>query len=279
MIYAILATLGFSAYVIINKEVFSRLKLSVKNYVPLLFVFLFLISLALFPRFGEIQSEALSLRYITLFVVMIILALTWNRLYYSGMKKESLVEFELITMLYPLATIFLAAVFLPFERDIHIFIAGVVAGLALLFSHLKKDHIHFKKMEAVLLWCVVLMASEQIMQRYLLEVYSPIALYAVRTGIMALIYPFYLKPNWKEFNVKVVGSIFLLAVIAIFFISMQLYAYKSLGVEFTILVFMLQPILVFIYAMIARGEKFKGKKILAALVIITAIIYAYLMKG
>lgn len=278
MLYAILATLGFSAYVVLNKEVFSRTKLSVRNYVPLLFVFLFLISFALFPWFGEIKPEALSLKYIGLFALMILLVISWNKLYYNGLKKESLVEFELITMLYPLATIFLAAILLPYERNIHIFLAGVIAGLVLIFSHIKSHHVHFRKMELVLLWCVILMAAEQIIQRYLLEVYSPIALYCIRTGVVALIYPFMFRPNWKEFNFKIIGSVFLLGALAVFFTAMQLYAYQTIGVAFTILILLIQPVLVFTYGRIIRGEKFKGRKILAALVIIAAIIYANFMR-
>lgn len=279
MLYAILAALGYSAYVIYNKEVFVRLNLSVRNYVPLLFVFLFIISLALFPWFGKIDAEAFSFKYLGLMVLTVVLAIGWNKLFYAGLKKENLAEFELITMLYPLATIFLAAFLIPKEWNINIFIAGLVGGLALLFSHLQHHHLHFKKMETALLWCVVLMGLEAIVQRYLLEVYSPVALYCVRTGIMMLFYPLILKPNWKEINTKQVVATLILAAIAVFFMAMQFYSYINLGVGFTVLVLLIQPILVFAYAMIIRGEKFQARKIVAALIIIMAIVYAYIMKG
>lgn len=275
MLYAILAALGFAAYVIYNKEVFVRFNFSVRNYVPLLFIFLFVISLALFPWLGEIKPEALNLKYLGLLGLTVILAIGWNKLFYAGLKKENLAEFELITMLYPLVTIFLAAVFIPKEWNIHIFIAGVIGGLALVFSHIKYHHLRFKKMETTLLWCVLLMGAEAIVQRYLLDVLSPIAFYTIRTGIMMLVYPFILKPHWKEFNKTQIGAAFVLAAIAVFFMVMQFYSFIKLGVGFTVLAILIQPILVFSYALIIRGEKFQARKIIAAVIIIMAIIYAY----
>lgn len=278
MIYAIIAGIVQAVYIIASKELFLKKRISVNLYTSLLFMGLFLVSLAIFPYLGKIDPGFWQTKYILLFILMVLVVVAWNCMYYKALNKEKITEFELIAMTYPLITVFLATILLPFERSWQIIIAGLVASMALILSHIRKHHLRFGEIDRLLLLAIFLMAIEAVLDRYLLEVLSPVALYCFRTGFVALILPFVLKPNYRETDFKKVGTISLLSISAVCFFSLQLYSYQKIGVAFTVLIMLIQPILVFIYAMHIKGEKFQIKKVIAAIIIVISIIYAYLTK-
>lgn len=278
MTFAILAAVIEFIYIVGTRRFLALKKhVNYKTFLLVLFIALFLGSLAFWPSFGHVNASFLSLKYILIFIALIVVAVLWNLLYYRGLHEEKLVEFELITMVYPLATIILASIFLPQEFDLQIFFAGIIATLALIFSHIKYHHLRFNKIEKKLLWTVVLMAIESILVRYLLEVMSPLSLYCVRTGVMLAVFLVIFRKEVKliKSNIYLVYQI-VLAIFGIGFMVFEFEAYTRIGVSFTILVLLLTPVLTFLWAHFKEKESFPIKKMLAAAVIIAAIIYAYL---
>lgn len=280
MLFAFLAAIFESIYVIGTKKLLVlKERVDYSAFLIVLFVFLFFGTLILWPFFGYISSDFFQLKYFLLIGLLVILSVFWNILYYRCLHEEKLVEFELIIMVYPLATIFLASIFIPREFSIHIFIAGIVASIALILSHIKRKHIAFNKIEKKLLFTVFLMASEAIVARYLLDVMSSVSLYAIRTGLMLGVFLVLFRSHIHRIKInKIIFYQFLLALLAIAFTVFLLEGYIRIGVAFTILIMLLQPIITFIWAHFKDKEPFPLKKIIAAGIIIGAIVYAYLFK-
>jgi drug/metabolite transporter (DMT)-like permease len=131
---------------------------------------------------------------------------------------------------------------------------------------------------------------EAVLVKELLFLYSPLALYMVRTlGIFIVLFIWYLflapyikgEPrltfsNWQAKNYKLCFVIALLAVLQMVF---TYYGYKHFGVVFTTIVLTLGPILTYIADVIILKERLKKRIVLAAIVILACVAYANIALG
>jgi drug/metabolite transporter (DMT)-like permease len=272
MLVVLLSALANTGSILLDKFILSRQKMKLSDYIPLLFAFLFIITLVTLPWLGAVNSIlAFNRIYIFFVVLMALLAIMWNILYYQGLRKEKLVEFELTT---PLVTVLMAALFFPEEFNIRIFLASIVGSLALFISHLKKSHFQFNKYAIHLLLAVVLIAMESMVQRELLYVYSPAALYALRTGMLALFFAAYYRPKMHDVHDQNFKTVFATAFMGTFFMITRLYGFESLGVTLTTLVLLLSPILVTWFDAKVNGTQIKPKTFVAFGVILVCVLYA-----
>jgi drug/metabolite transporter (DMT)-like permease len=214
-----------------------------------------------------------------LYAMMIIVAFLWNILYYRDVKAEEVNEFELILMLNPLVVILLATLFFQSERNIQIVGASLLASLALIAAHVKREHIRFSKASIGLIFCVLLMSFETILHRYLLDIFSPASLYFSRTVILFIIFALLYRPNPKNIGWAGVGLIAFTGIEgAIQFIA-RFYGYKDAGVVITTLMLTIAPILVYFAAYAYFREKISKKMIIAGIVILACIIWATIAHG
>jgi len=281
-----IAALSSAVGVILNKIVLSSQKVGHRPFVIFLFFSLFAMSGLLYPFGGKIEARAFSSPYLLLLLLVILIATVYNIIFYHALEKEKVLEWELIVMLAPLATILLASVFLRVERNLGVFLAGLVASAALIGSHLKRLHLQFDNFQRKLLFYLILYPAEAILIKELLFLYSPVALYMVRTlGVaVALSIWYYLlapvfcnepKPSFKKWTKK--NLLWCLAISALAVLQMVLtyYGYWHFGIVFTTIVLTLGPILTYIATVLILKERLKKRIILAAVVILACIIYAH----
>lgn len=275
IIFPILAALLGSLATLGEKEVLSRLKVDYRLFTASLFLFLFLFSATTGLFIGKISSpEIFAPQYILLFLAMITVAVSWNLLLYRGLQHQSLTEFELITMSKPIFVILFASILLPAERNLQVFVAALVASLALFFSHIRQNHLTFNSYSQGLLLYLFLSSTENVLIKLLLEVYSPTALYAARTGIIFLVLLLVIRPHFTKLDKKDILAISLLSLLGTAFMIIQFTSFDQFGIVFTALYLTLLPILVYLFAVVFLKEKLKLRVILASLVILGAIIYA-----
>lgn len=280
MLAGIIATITQAFGVTLDKVVLSYRKIPVKDFVPIVFFFLCFFTLpALFFR-GSINWQIfLTLKYIIFYFLMIIIAVLWNILYYHGVRSERVQEFELILMLNPLIVILLAAFFFPAERNLQIIVAGIVASFALIFAHLKREHLVFSKTALWLIVCVVLMSVETIMHRVLLNFISPAALYFSRTLLLLLFFTLFYRPNISGLNRASIGLIALNGLLGATQFVARFYGYRDAGVIITTLILTLAPILIYLAAYLYFKEKINKKIIFAGLIILISIAWAVIAHG
>ncbi len=279
MFSVLLASLAYAGNILIDKIVLSRRKVAISDYIPLLFVFIFFCTLLTLPWLGGINwALAASRTYGFYFILMILLAIMSNIFYYQGLKKEKLLEFELISMLTPLFIVLMAAVFFPEEFNLPVMIAALVGTLALFLSHLRKHHLDFGKYEIHLLLAVILMAMEVMVQQELLAVYSPATLYALRTGTLALFFTIYYKPNIKTIADFDFRMVFLAAALASIYFILRLYGFQIIGITFTTLILLISPILVAWISARANNEHIQRRSIIAFIVILLSVAVAAVLQ-
>lgn len=275
--FPFIATLTQAGGIIIDKIILTRRQVSLHIFVPILFLFLFLLTAICYPFLGKISADFFQPYYLLLFLAMIIVAIVWNVFYYRGVQAEKVHEFELIVMFQPLLTILLATIFLQSERNLNLGIISIIAALALIIAHLRKNHLEFSPNSIGLILSVVLMSVELIIIKLLLNVLSPVALYALRTGIIFLFFLFYYRPHLSRVADHNFGLIFLTSFLGTAQMVTKFYGFQEFGVIYTSLILILSPILVYIVSTIFLHENLKMRTIISALVILGCIVYATMM--
>lgn len=272
--FPFVAAVADAVSVIIDKIALGKQRLPLKHFIPLLFIFLFILTSILVPFLGGIDYEmAIQEKYLFFFGLMIALAVTWNIFYYQSIQKEKLHEHEMIIMLFPAVTILLASILLPGEYDRRIFIASMAAAGALAVSRLEGGHFKFNQYSINLVVAVMLMATEILIIKELLKVYSPVSLYALRTGVLGLFFILYYRPKLKDTPRESVLYVLASAGLGALFMILRFYGYKDLGVVHTTLILIMSPFLVYLASAKFFGEKIKLRAKVAAIIIMICITY------
>lgn len=279
MFSAILASIGYAGGVVVDKIILSLNRISTRIFIPLLFAFLAGITLIFVPFLGKLDFSKLTLWYAALFIAMLVVAVIWNIYYYEGLQKENLHEFELIMLFSPIATIIFAEAFLPSERNLGVFIAGLVASAAFLFSRLKSHHLAISKTAKGTILAMVLISFESVLIRLLLDVFSPVILYFLRTLVITAVFYIMYKPKLSTVPAKMIWATALSASFGVLQMVLKYYGFKSLGVIETTMILLLGPFLVYTFSYFYFQERFHYKKdIYCAIVVVLCILYTTLIK-
>lgn len=279
MIQALLAAIGYAGGISIDKILISREKISQRIYLPLGFLLLTVITALFLPKFGNINWSAFSFIYFLVFVLLILVAVTWNRHYYTSIQKESLHEFELIMLLSPIVTIILAMILLPNERNMHVIVAGLIASGVFVWSRFKSHHLQISLTEKGTIYAMILMSLESILIKELLNVFSPVSLYFIRTLIVAVVFILMYKPDLLIVPKKMMVLTTLSAGFGVLQMVLKFYGFASLGVIETTMILLLGPFFVYLFSYFYFHETANFKKDLScAVVVIACIIYGVVIK-
>jgi len=281
MLSALLASIGYAGGIIIDKMTLSVFRVSIKSYLVLLFTFLAGVTLVFLPFLGDVDSSFFTnFPYILLFILMLVVAVTYNILSSQSLQKENLHEYELIMLLTPLATIIFASIFLPSERDWGVIIAGIIASLAFLASRWRRHHFIVSKNAKRTLLAMTLIAFESILIKGLLDYFSPAALYFARTSLIAITYYMIYKPkNFSVVPLKHKSLIFVSALFGVLQMVLKYYGFSELGVIETTILLLLGPFLVYGFSFFFFNEKQHAKNdVFCAVVVVMCIVYSTLAR-
>jgi len=277
----ILGSLALASGTILQKIILRRKKIHIKTYLSAEFLAIVLAMLPFIYFFWKLDSSAYELKNIIIFSLIILFSIVANLFNLFAMKWEKVTNLEPAKILEPLFVILLAIVFSFFveglyEKNLKVIIPALIAGAALVFSHIKKHHLHFNKYFIAAILASFFFALELVVSRLILDHYSPISFYFLRCLSIFLIALVIFRPKFDVLNKKVKLQIFLIGFIWAVYRVVIYYGYINLGVIFTTLVVMLGPIFIYIFAWKFLKEKLSWKNILSALVIVACVLYAVL---
>lgn len=275
MLLAFISAIASASSVIVDKVLLTRQRIPLGVLLAIGFILVSGLSLMIFPFFGRIDWDiALLPNSLFLLFLMAILALSWNVLYYQGLKKEKVHNHELMMMLAPLMTIILAAVFFPEDLDLRIFGLALIASFALLFAKGQKEHFFLDKGSYNTFLAVILLSAETIVIRELLYSYTPVALYTVRVLILAVFFMIYYRPRYSRVTIKhwwmIAGS----ALIGFVLMLTRYYALADLGIIYTMLILIISPMIVYFFSWELLNEKIRPRVLIAAIVVLTCVTLA-----
>ena len=287
-----------------EKTIFDRKRKRYKLYVPFLFLFSFIILIVfLYPFLGRIEPEAFIPLFLFLLLSTVFLAAVGNLLYYRGFQSEGLSEIQPFVVSSPLLTIVIASIIYPDERNWKVLILALIAATALIVSHIEKQHIKFNKGILFIMSAVFVGAIETNIVKELLYFYSPVALYTVRTGFVALILFIIIKPLsfydsrnsflsmvgdfvlrrkkngvimkiWKETNKLILVSAMWVSIMILVY-----YGYQAMGVVYTVLIMMMVPVLVvFGSRFILKEKRLRKRDVVALVIVLTCVVLAQIIR-
>ncbi|HLC38966.1 MAG TPA: DMT family transporter [Patescibacteria group bacterium] len=275
ILYPLLAMLSNVIGIVVDKFALSRQKIQLDVFKVTLFLLLCLFTAIFLPFLGSINiTKALTPTYLIIFGLMLVTAIVWNIFYYQGIQKEKLYEFQTIITFTPLVTILLASLLFIEERKWQVELAAIIASLALIFAHVRKSHFQISQYSAGLIICVILTSLELILIKVLLNVYSPVSLYFLRTLIIFIFFALWYRPNLNNLPKSGLALIAASAVMGAAQMILKFYGFEFFGVVYTVMVMTLGPILVYLSCFLIFKEELKKRTILAALVILACIVWA-----
>jgi len=283
MIYIpILGALGLAVGTILEKIVLRKRKINIKLYHTVIFLAIILAMLPFIYFFWKLDFQAFELGNILIFSLVILFSIIANIFIFYSLKWEKVTKIQPARILEPLFIILLAIIFSFFidkglyERNLKVIIPALIAGAALIFSHIKKHHLSFNKYFIAAILGSFFFALELVISRLILNFYSPITFYFLRCSAIFLISLVLFRPKFKSLDKKSIWIILITGAIWATYRVVVYYGYLNYGVIFTTLMIMLGPIFIYILAWKFLKEKLNWKNIIAALIIIACVIYAIL---
>ena len=277
----VLGAVALATSTVLERLVLRKRKIDIKLFQTATFFAVVVAMLPLLYFFWKLDLAAFELKNILIFLAVILLSIFANLLFFYSLKWEKITNLEPARVLEPLFVILLAIVFSFFaadlyERNVNVVIPAIVAALALTVSHFKKHHLTFNKYFIAAIFGSFLFAFELIISRLILDFYSPVSFYFLRSTAIFLLSFFIFQPKFKKLNTKVRWEIFAIGVVWMLYRVIVYYGYLTIGVIFTTLLIMLGPIFVYTFAHFFLKEKMSWKNFAAALVIVASIVYAVL---
>ena len=274
----ILGALALSVGTILERLVLRKRKVNIKLYQVLSFLAIVVAMLPFIYFFWKVDSGAFAIKNIIIFLFVIFFSIIANILGFYSMKWEKITNLEPARVLEPLFVIILAIVFSFFaeglyERNMKIIIPALVSGIVLVVTHFKKDRLEFNKYFIAAIAGSFFFALELVISRLILDFYSPISFYFLRSSSVFLLSWIIFKPRFEKLDAVLKWQIFLTGAIWVVYRVIAYYGYLTIGVVFTTLLLMLAPILIYAFAHFFLSERMSWKNFFAAVVIVVSIVY------
>ena len=280
----IFAALSLATGTIIEKIVLKKKKIGIEFYQAGQFLAITLVMLPIVFFFWKITPEAFFLKNILIFFGVSLIAILANYFTFYSLKKANLSKIEPAKITEPLFVILLTLVF-GFLVDKNLYgtstkmlIPAIIAGAALIFSHIKKHHLKFSKPFIYALIGSFFFAFELVLSRLILDYYNGITFYFLRCIVITVITLIIFKPKLRKVkNPKVWMHIFIAAAIWVVYRVIIYYGYVNSGIIETTMIIMLGPIFIYLFAWKFLKEKITWRNIASSIIILGAIAYVTLV--
>ncbi len=265
--------------IVSEKQILKRKDVSYKNYTVLGFLAIVIVMIPLLFFYWKVSPQAYELKNILILVLVVILSLIANLLYFFSIKWEKVTALEPIRLLQPLFVIILALFLFPSERNLVIIPLAIIASLALIGSHIKKHHLSFNKYALATLFSSLFFAIELVASKYILEYYSSITFYFIRCFFIFLAGFLIFRTNPLKPKTKIKLYILAIGIIWVFYRIVLYYGYMHYGIVLTTLLFALAPVFTYFFSYIFLKEKPCIRNIIAAIVIVICVIIGIIKTG
>jgi drug/metabolite transporter (DMT)-like permease len=217
-------------------------------------------------------------------MLVVFFSILANLLIFYSLKRKDVTELEPIRLMQPLFTVTLAFILSFFsivysaERKYSILILALIASIALIAGHIKKNHLVLNKYIIAALLGSFFFAVELVISKVILPYYSSLTFYFLRCLLIFLITFFIFHPSIGPIKNKTKLLFFLSGIIWVAYRYLLYYGYLNLGIVFTTTLFILAPVFIFLFARIFLKEKIKLKHIIVSIIIILCVVAAIILE-
>jgi len=270
-----------AAGTIAEKKTLKKKNINYKNFTVYSFLAIIIVMIPFLFFTWRIDPGAFELKNMIIFFAISIIALLANLFIFYSLKRETLTEFEPVALMQPLFIILLTFILSFFisvysnENNPFILILALIASITLIAAHIRRHHLVFNKYIISALIGSFLFAVELVLSKMILPYYSSWTFYFLRCVVILLIAWIILRPSFKKIDRE---SHYLTWAVSIIFVierSILYWGYENLGIIYTtIILSILSPILIFIFARIFLKEKMTKRHIISTIIILICVIAA-----
>ncbi|MFA5258632.1 MAG: EamA family transporter [Candidatus Pacearchaeota archaeon] len=241
---------------------------------PLIFLFTLIIFLIIKPTFA---LQSFNFKIIFLIIISTVFIIGTNLLYYRALKHDLLSEMQTFSLLSNIPLILLTIIFLK-ERNPLLILLAFICVIALVWSHYERRHFKISKNTLpYFIWIILIAPFGGIMSKIILQTIDPISLQLIRDGIIALIFMVLFFKNIKRVPRKAYFPLLLTNILTSIAWILYFLSYQKSGIIYTVLIFSIQPLLVYITSIFLLKEKTNFRKITAFVIILICIGVAQLL--
>ncbi|OGF68857.1 hypothetical protein A3H65_03655 [Candidatus Giovannonibacteria bacterium RIFCSPLOWO2_02_FULL_45_14] len=275
LIFPILSAVLQAASFSLDKVILSFKKIDFRAYIGVSFPLIFFIYLLIFFAFDPPISREIIYRTFWWLFASVVLTIISNVVYYRALKHDKLSEMEVIGLLTALPVIIFSGIVFSDERNYAVLIPALIAAAAIVWSHLEGGHLLIKKDTLpFLIWSLALAPLAAAVSKILLQDWNPISLETLRMGIVtAAVTPFFQK-QVKVIPASALGYLFLTNFLTSIAWLLFYFSYQWSGIVYTMLLFSIQPLLVYFAAIFILKEKINRKKLIAFAIVLISIAIA-----
>lgn len=279
MFSAFLAALIEPIQLIGTKKIFGKKKINYKSFLVLNMFFIFFFSSIAYIFWGDFNLERISIFIFYLFAIEIFLSFMFNILFYYALSGEKVSRVQPIAMLVPVFSIAMATLVFPDERNWPVVAIAVFAAFVLAISRIERHHLVINKYSLAMLGFVLVISIQALFAKALLEVFSPVAFYTIRVGILTFLFALFLRPNLKVFGKKRTSAVFWLSLLITAQMLSWFFAIEQIGIVQSSLIFLLGPVLTLVASRFYLKEKISKKAIIANTVIVICVVASILVSS
>lgn len=279
MIYLpFLSALGLAGGTILEKIVLKKRKVGIKLYQTASFFAISVLMIPLLFFYWKLTPEAIQTKNIFIFSLVIIFSIIANLFVFYSLKWEKVTTLQPARISEPLMVVILSVILSfifteYYERNLNILIPTLIAGLALVLSNVKKSKLVFNKYILAAIAGSFFFATELVISKLILDFYSPITFYFLRCSTIFIISLIIFRPKIKVLDKKTSSLILLTGALWVVYRVLIYYGFQSLGVIFTMLIIMLGPVFVYLFAFIFLKEKMSIQNIIASIIVLASVLY------
>lgn len=279
-LFPILAAVLQAGSFTIDKLTLSIKQVTYKTYTGVSFPLIFAVTFVIFLIFRPpLNSEFFKGNLGLLIFASIILSIITNLIFYRALDDDKLGEIETLDIFSRVTIILFSGLIFTDERNLFLIIPALIASLAIIWSHW--EHHHFKIARYTLpffLWSIITAPIAASISKILLQSWHPISLEFVRSGALAIFLgPMFFKYS-KHVPIKALHLLILTNILTSIAWILFYFSYQRSGIVYTILLFSLQPLLVYFSAVFFLKEKFILKKALAFVIVLASITIAQIWR-
>ncbi|HIG94711.1 MAG: Integral membrane protein, DUF6 [archaeon GW2011_AR13] len=281
MIYLpFLGAISLASGTILEKIVVKHKNIDIKFYQTAIFLVIMLVMLPFIYFYWKFDPQALQPLNIIIFSLVIIFSLLANWFVFYSVKGENVSNLEPAKMIEPLFVVLLAILFSFFidsgmyEKNLKVVIPAIIAGLALILSHVKRHHLKFNKYFLSAILGSFFFALELVISRLILDYYSSLTFYFLRCAFIFLFSLIIFRPKMIKMDKTLTSYIFITGIFWVLYRVIVYYGYVNLGIIFTTLIIMVSPIFIYLFAHIFLKEDLSWRNIIASIIIIGCVLYA-----
>lgn len=266
---------------ILEKITLRAKKIDIKLYQTAGFLAIVLAMIPFLLFSWKISPQAFYLKNIIIMLGLVIISIIANMFIFYSIKGEKVTNLQPTRALEPLFTLLLSLIFGIFIKGIYesnskIIVPAIIASLAVVFPHIKKEHIKMNKYLVASIVGSFFFGLELVMSKLILEHYSPLTFYFIRCLLIFGISLILFRPDFEKLDNKNSLLILLTGLAWVVYRFAVYFGYIHYGIIFTTLIILLAPILIYLLAHIFLKEKPSWKNIVSSLIIVACVIYATL---